>query len=54
MTLALNIILMTIVSSVVVGGLAWSILNSRDARQPRPARSSSAQPSYGLRTSEQA
>ena len=50
MTVALNIILMAVVFSAVVGTLAWTILSARPVRQPRPVRSASRQPAYGLRT----
>lgn len=52
MTIALNIILMAVVFSAVVGTLAWTILSSRPARLPRPVRSASRQPAFRLRTRE--
>ncbi len=52
MTLALNIILMAVVFSAVVGTLAYAIHSSRPARQPRPVRSASRQPAFALRARE--
>jgi hypothetical protein len=49
---AIKIILMAVVFSAVVGALAWTILSSRPARQPRPARSAARQPAFRLRTRE--
>jgi hypothetical protein len=51
-TLALNIILMAVVFSAVVGTLAWTIRSARPVRQPRLVRLASRQPAYGLRTRE--
>jgi hypothetical protein len=51
MTVALNIILMAVVFSAVVGTLAWTILSARPARQSRPGRSASC-PALQLRTRE--
>ena len=52
MTLALNIIVMAVVFSAVVGTLAWTIRSARPVRQPRPVRSASRQPAVRLRTRE--
>jgi hypothetical protein len=52
MTVALNIILMALVFSAVVGTLAWTILTggrtrpTRQSRQSRPVRSASRQPAF--------
>jgi hypothetical protein len=54
MTVALNIILMALVFSAVVGTLAWAILSARPVRQSRPVRSASRQPAFQLRTRESA
>jgi hypothetical protein len=54
MTVALNIILMAVVFSAVVGTLAWTILSARPVRQCRPARSASRQRAFQLRTRESA
>jgi hypothetical protein len=51
MTVALNIILMAVVFSAVVGTLAWTILSARPARQSRPVRSAS-RPVFQLRSRE--
>jgi hypothetical protein len=48
MTVALNIILMAVVFSAVVGTLAWTILSARPVRHSRPARSASRQPAFQL------
>ncbi len=42
MTLALNIILMAVIFSVVVGMLAWAIISSRPAQQTPSARTAAA------------
>jgi hypothetical protein len=52
MTVAINIILMATVFAAVVGTFAWTILSSRLARQPRPARSASRQPAFRVRAHE--
>lgn len=52
MTVALNIILMTVVFSAVVGTLAWTILSSRPARAPRSVRAASRQAAFRLRARE--
>ena len=52
MTVALNIILMAVVFSAIVGTLARTILSARPARQSRPVRSASRQPAVRLRTRE--
>ncbi|MFZ0090128.1 MAG: hypothetical protein WAL63_11515 [Solirubrobacteraceae bacterium] len=49
MTLALNIVLMAVVFSAVVGALAWTILSSRPGRHVRPGRPAARQPAYRQR-----
>ena len=49
MTFALNIVLMAVVFAVVVGALAWTILNPRPGRHVRPARYPARQAAYRQR-----